>query len=116
MTPPRSFAESQSTNHPANGLKGAALMSDSATDLTREHYQRPEVREIITKFAMPGGGTWRALNGDFHRWYKNSNDGRARLLNAIEDYEEITSTYRTFYQTMRVFDQNLGWQTGSENG
>ena len=47
-------------------------MSSTATDLTREHYMRPEVREIISKFAMPGEGTWRALNGDFHRWYRYS--------------------------------------------
>ena len=59
--------------------------SDSATDITIEHYSRPEVKEIITKFAMPGDGLWRACNGDFHRWYRYSEDGQARLLNAKED-------------------------------
>jgi hypothetical protein len=79
----------------------------TATDLTREHYQRPEVREIISKFAMPGDGTWRALNGDFHRWYRYLDDGQARLLNATEDYAHITDQFRTLYQTLNVFDRSL---------
>lgn len=84
-------------------------MAATATDLTREHYQRPEVREIITKFAMPGQGNWRALNGDFHCWYRYRDapaGHEARLLNAIEDYEELTKHYRTFYATLNVFDKN----------
>ncbi|VVB64506.1 Eukaryotic and archaeal DNA primase, large subunit [uncultured archaeon] len=79
----------------------------TATDLTREHYQRAEVREIITKFAMPGDGTWRALNGDFHRWYRYSDNGQARLLNVIEDYEHLTDQFRTLYQSLNVFDSRL---------
>ena len=82
-------------------------MAVTATDITREHYLRPEVREIISRFALPGNGTWRALNGDFHRWYRNSTDGRARLLNVCEDYEELVNTYRTLYQTLNVFDPSL---------
>ena len=82
-------------------------MATTATDITREHYQRPEVREIICKFALPGDGSWRALNGDFHRWYKNRSDGCSRLLNAKEDYDEVTNVYRTLYQTLNVFDPSL---------
>ncbi len=78
----------------------------TATDLTHEHYLRPEVREIITRFAMPGDGTWRALNGDFYRWYHYDGE-HARLLNAIDDYETIIDTYRTLYQTLNVFDPGL---------
>jgi len=84
-------------------------MAATATDMTREHYSRPEVREIISKFAMPGNETWRALNGDFHRWYRyrDSPAGReARLLNAPEDYEELVKIYRTLYATLNVFDKN----------
>jgi len=84
-------------------------MAATATELTREHYLRPEVREIINRFAMPGDGIWRALNGDFHRWYRyrDSPAGReARLLNAVEDYEELAKLYRTFYATLNVFDKN----------
>ena len=84
-------------------------MASSATEMTIEHYQRPEVREIITRFAMPGNGIWRALNGDFHRWYRYRDSPavrEARLLNAVEDYEELAKLYRTLYATLNVFDKN----------
>ncbi len=81
-------------------------MASTATDPTREHYQRPEVKEIITRFAMPDNGM-RALNGDFHRWYEYSQDGHARLLNIKDDYDMITDTYRVLYQTLNVFDPGL---------
>ncbi|MGD0954715.1 MAG: hypothetical protein ABR985_20410, partial [Methanotrichaceae archaeon] len=79
----------------------------TATELTIEHYRRPEVKEIITKFALPqDDGTWRALNCDFRRWYAyNNND--ARLLNAKEDYEHLTDRFRVLYQTLNVFDHRL---------
>jgi DNA primase large subunit len=80
-------------------------MASTASELTIEHYQRPEVREIITKFAMPRDGNWRALNGDFHRWY--AYDGtEARLLN-VEDYDSITGQFRTLYQTLNTFASSL---------
>jgi phage/plasmid-associated DNA primase len=81
-------------------------MAVTATDITREHYQRPEVKEIIAKFAMPDN-CMRALNGDFHRWYAYSQDGNARLLNIKDDYDMITDTYRVLYQTLNVFDPGL---------
>jgi hypothetical protein len=84
------------------------LMASTATDMTREHYQRPEVKEIITRFAMNGEvGTWRALNGDFSRWYRYDDLGKARLLNAVEDYDHLTNQFRTLYQTLNVFDPSL---------
>ena len=80
----------------------------ASTDVTIEHYARPEVKEIINRFALPGEGAWRALNGDFHRWYVHSREGNtARLINATEDYDEITTTYRTLYQTLNTFDPSL---------
>ena len=83
-------------------------MASTATDMTREHYQRPEVKEIITRFAMHGEvGTWRALNGDFSRWYRYDDLGKARLLNAVEDYDHLTNQFRTLYQTLNVFDPGL---------
>jgi hypothetical protein len=78
-------------------------LATTATDLTREHYLRPEVRDIICKFALLGDGAWRALNGDFERWYRYQSEGQARLLNA-EDYDFITGQCRTLYQTLNVFD------------
>jgi hypothetical protein len=35
---------------------------DTATDITIEHYQRPEVKEIITRFTENEDCTWRALS------------------------------------------------------
>ena len=83
-------------------------MASSATELTIEHYLRPEVREIITKFAMPGDGNWRAMNADFVEWYRyraDTTDSVARLLNATEDYEEMAAHFRTFYASLNVFDR-----------
>ena len=84
-------------------------MPDTATDLTREHYERPEIKEIITQFCLRKDGSWRAMNGDFSRWYRY--DGKkARLLN-IEDYDYITSHDRVLYSTLNVFEPAL-WMVG----
>jgi len=80
-------------------------MPDTATGITREHYERPEVKEIITQFCLRKDGSWRAMNGDFSRWYRY--DGKkARLLN-IEDYDYITSHDRVLYSTLNVFEPAL---------
>ena len=91
-------------------------MAVTATDETREHYLRPEVKEIVTRYAMPGEGAWRALNGDFHRWYKYGTSKQtdlrlARLLNSEMDYEYITASYRTLYCTLNVFDKSMWLET-----
>ena len=88
-------------------------MDVTATEETRAHYQRPEVREIITRYAMPGDGAdgaWRALNGDFSWWYHNEGNIQ-RLLN-IDDYDQIINQVRTLYQSLNVFWQPLrfGWR------
>jgi hypothetical protein len=82
-------------------LQEAALMK-TATDITRAHFSRPEVMDIIYNYAFPADG-WRAYNGDFHRWYKYLDDGKVRLLNVKEDYEEVANQYRTPYLTLNVF-------------
>ncbi len=74
----------------------------TATDITRAHFSRPEVMDIIYNYAFPADG-WRAYNGDFHRWYKYLDDGKVRLLNVKEDYEEVANQYRTPYLTLNVF-------------
>lgn len=81
-------------------------MTTTATAITREHFQRPEVKGIIGKYAMPGDGAWRALNGDFHHWYGYLEDGRARLLHQ-GDYDSIIEQHRTLYQTLNVFEPAL---------
>ena len=88
-------------------------MDVTATEETRAHYQRPEVREIITRYAIPGDGAdgaWRALNGDFSWWYHNEGNIQ-RLLN-IDDYDQIINQVRTLYQSLNVFWQPLrfGWR------
>lgn len=89
---------------------GDELMAITATDETRAHYQRPEVKEIITRYAMPGEGAWRALNGDFLWWYHDEGDIQ-RLLN-VGDYDQIINQVRTLYQSLNVFWQPLrfGWR------
>jgi len=82
------------------------MATTTATELTIEHYRRPEVKEIITASAVLPDGTWRALNGDFRRWYAYNNSD-ARLLNAKEDYDHLTDQFRVLYQTLNVFDPGL---------
>ena len=85
-----------------------AAHKPTATDITREHYMREDVKEIITKYAMPDtDGRWRAANGDFWRWYKHDASGRVRLLNIPEDYDYIVENDRTLYLTLNVFDIDL---------
>jgi hypothetical protein len=83
-------------------------MRSTASDITREHYARKEVRRIIYRHAYPNGnGSWKALNGDFHVWYHYNPDGTVRLLNANDDYDNITKDRRVLYQTLNVFEPEL---------
>ena len=60
---------------------------NTATDLTRKHYQRPEVKEIVLEFCQEDQ-YWRPLNGD-KGWYKSTDDGKVRLRRP-EDYDNTT--------------------------
>ena len=71
--------------------------SRTATDQTREHYNRPEVKETILRFCQDGEA-WRPLNGD-QGWY-TSNGNEAVRLRAPEDYEDTAKRYRTLYATL----------------
>lgn len=75
----------------------------TATDLTIEHYLRPEVKDISYNYALLQDGSWRALNSDFSRWYKYYENGEARLLNAAEDYDGLSNDCKTLYQILNVF-------------
>jgi hypothetical protein len=79
----------------------------TATDLTQEHYSRPEIKDVICSHALMVDGRWRALNGDFSTWYKYLDNNQVRLLNAKDDYDWITSHFRVLYQTLNVFDHSL---------
>jgi hypothetical protein len=96
----------------------AVLMGKkTATSETREHYLRPEVREIIIEYAMPEDGPWRSMNGDFHAWYRHrkseSRPGKdeIRLLNSTDDYEVLADNFRTFYQSLNVFSPDIWMET-----
>ena len=81
------------------------VASDTADDLTIEHYQRPEVKATILKFCNPESGGFRALNGDAG-WYITTDDGNVRLRTS-EDYDNTTSKYRTTYATLDVMDDEV---------
>ncbi|HRW82577.1 MAG TPA: hypothetical protein P5049_03875, partial [Methanothrix sp.] len=71
----------------------------TSSDLTLEHYRRPEVRETILQLCRYGGGL-RALNGD-DGWYFHR-DGKVRLRGP-EDYDDTISRARSIYITADVF-------------
>jgi hypothetical protein len=72
----------------------------SASDLTAEHYQRPDVRESIIDLCKFGGGL-RGLNGG-DGWYVHQ-DGRMRLRGP-GDFDDTISKERSLYMTADVFD------------
>lgn len=78
---------------------------DTATDLTVEHYQRPEIREIIMRFCQPENGGWRPLNGD-NGWYINNDKSEVRLRSP-DNYDDTVSKYRTLYATLDVLSQEV---------
>jgi hypothetical protein len=79
-------------------------MAATATDLTCEHYQRPEVKEIVLEFCQDDQ-YWRPLNGD-KGWYKSTDDGKVRLRRP-EDYDNTTRKYRTLYALLDLFEPTV---------
>ena len=59
----------------------------TATEITQEHYARPEVRDIILKNTSFADGSFRALNADFVVWYRYLEEDRIRLMNSQDDYD-----------------------------
>lgn len=82
-------------------------MNETATDITIEHYGRPEVKEAILKFCGVEDGSWRALNGDFRHWYCQGSDPKSVRLLTPKDYDSLTEQYRTIYATLDVFGHDL---------
>jgi len=77
----------------------------TATDITREHYHRPEVRAAILRYCQDVEA-WRALNGD-DGWYKRGEEaGKVRLATS-EDYESLVEKYRTLYATLDLFEPSV---------
>jgi len=84
-------------------------MTATAIGLSRAHYLRSEVREIITRFCLPEEGGWRPLNGD-DGWYLTTQKGEVRLRTP-EDYDNTISKYRTLYALLDVMAPEVREQT-----
>lgn len=85
----------------------------SSSPITIEHYERPEVRDIILRQCKYGGGL-RALNGD-NGWYVHQ-DKKVRLRGP-DDFDDTISRARTLYITADVFDPavfetSVPWEEG----
>jgi hypothetical protein len=84
----------------------------ASTDVTVEHYQRPEVKEAILRYCMNGAGS-RVLNADEH-WYKGGKDPKTVMLRGPADYDATIERGRTLYATLdilepEVFEQASRW-------
>jgi hypothetical protein len=74
----------------------------ASSDLTIEHYSRPEVKAVILNYCMNGAGM-RALNSDEH-WYKGGSDPKTVMLRGPADYADTITKGRTLYSTLDFFD------------
>lgn len=84
-------------------------MAATATAKTVAHYQRAEVKRIITKFCQPAENEWRALNGD-EGWYIGADTGGIRLRTP-DDYDATTNKYRTMYALLDIFMPSVKTQS-----
>ncbi len=83
-----------------------------ATDVTIEHYERPEVKETILRYCQGEHGS-RALNSDEH-WYKGGKEPKTVMLRGPEDYDATIKRGRTLYATLDILEQAVfercsGW-------
>ena len=84
-----------------------------AMDVTIEHYERHEVKEVILRYCQNGAGS-RALNSDEH-WYKGTDDSNHTVaLRGPADYTDTIKRGRTLYATLdileqAVFEQDSKW-------
>ena len=84
--------------------EGIELINQPQINIISEHYNRPEVREIILSFAEPEEG-FRGLNGN-SGWYVTQQNGDVRLRTA-DDYDNTVKRFRTLYATLDVFDPSV---------
>ena len=76
----------------------------SVTSWTFEHYNRPEIKQIILSLSKDGAYC-RCGNGDTVGWYKHTS-GKKELVNLSNDsgYDHLISKYRTLYWSLNYFD------------
>jgi len=84
-------------------------MASTATQKTIVHYQRAEVKQIITKFCQPAENEWRPLNGD-EGWYIAADTGGIRLRTP-DDYDDTLLKYRTMYALLDIFMPSVKTQS-----
>jgi len=78
----------------------------AASEMTIEHYQRPEVKATILAYCMNSGAGSRALNADEH-WYRSGPDPKTVMLRGPADYEDTITKGRTLYATLDILDQSV---------
>ena len=83
------------------------------TDVTIEHYQRPEVKAAILRYCEHGVGA-RALNSDEH-WYKGGIDPKTIMLRGPADYDATIERGRTLYATLDIMEQSVFDQAAQWN-
>lgn len=75
-----------------------------ASDLTREHYARPEVKSTILRICTSQNGH-RWLIGGSKGWYKYQ-AGKC-YSNSPDDYDRVTGKYRTLHYTTGFFNEEV---------
>ena len=81
-------------------------MASSATELTIEHYLRPEVKEVVLRYCLGEHGA-RALNADEH-WYRGTDDiNHTVALRGPADYTDTIKRGRTLYATLDILEQAI---------
>jgi len=79
--------------------------SKTATDITIEHYRRPEVKAAIIGYCTSNGGM-RALNAS-ERWYKGGKDPKTVMLRGPADYADTIEMGRPLYATLDILDPSV---------
>ena len=80
-------------------------MTTTATEITREHFQRHEVKSTILRYCQDGDA-FRALNGD-DGWYKRGAQAGEVSLTTPQDYDSITTKHRTLYATLDFLEPSV---------
>jgi len=70
----------------------------SSTDIVVEHYETPDVKNTILRWALG-----RSLNGNFRHWYEQEENNIIRLINPETDYINTVKKYRVLYSTLNIF-------------
>lgn len=84
----------------------AQSFKPTATDVTVEHYQRPEVLDVILRYCSGPRNSFRALNGG-DSWYKPGSGVGQVQLTTPDDYNLVINRHRTMYATIDFLDESV---------